>query len=249
MTKDFFITSKSEAFRSLRLLESDSETREREKKCLVFGKKMIGELDHIEAFITLEDHKNDPILQSKDRYILSPSDFKKLSGLVNPEPYGAVVKITEHPFPQKIKKGILIFDEIRDPGNVGTLFRTAWGLGIDALIFLKHSCDPYNSKIIRSSKAVCLKMPFLILDKQNLASFLSVYDLNIYRADLRGQSLEKVHNKKPFALILGNESQGISKELKSLGQAVHIPQNHLESYNVAIAGAIISYALIHKGDS
>lgn len=224
----------------------DKKKREEEKKTLIFGKKMIDETSGIEAYLTTKENENDPFFQDKTVYILSNKGFKELSEVVNPEPYGALVSIPSFQF-ESIKTGVFILDRLQDPGNIGTLFRTALGFGLDGIILLKNTCDPYSSKVIRSSKGSVFKIPHIYLSKEELEAFIKKSKMSIYIADLEGKSLNKIEANKPFGILLGNEAQGVDPSLKNYGETIHIPQQNLESLNVAIAGAIIAYTFTaHK---
>lgn len=244
MPKEILLSDKSDQLIFFKNLIDDAAFRKNQGYCLVFGKKSFFECDHIKACLITDESKNDPELENFDKFILSDKAFKKLSKLVTPEPYCALVKLPHHELPKTITKGILILDGVSDPGNIGTIFRTAYGLGLDFIIMVKPCCDPYHEKVLRAAKACTLKMPWLYVDKDDLKTVLSKYDINVFVALLEGEALSSIKNTKPFALILGNESQGVSTQLHSLGAKVHIPQAHLESYNVAIASAIISYTLL-----
>lgn len=244
MPKEILLSDKSDKLIFFKNLIEDSSFRSKQGLCLVFGKKTLLELNQVEACLVTSSSKDDPDLKDFDKYVLSDKAFKKLSHLVTPEPYCAVVKIPTFQIPSHIKKGVLILDGLNDPGNIGTIFRTSYGLGLDMIIMIKPSCDPYHEKVLRAAKGCSLKMPWVYIEKQALESFLASYDISIFVAMLEGQKLNDVHNTKPFALILGNESQGVSETLQSLGCKVHIPQHHLESYNVAIASGILSYTLM-----
>lgn len=244
MPKEILLSDKNDQLVFFKNLVDDPVFRKKEGFCLVFGKKSVYECSDIKAYVVTHESKDDPILKEFDKFILSEKAFKKLSRLITPEPYAAVVKMPKYELPKKITKGVLILDGLSDPGNIGTIFRTAYGLGLDCIMMIKPCCDPYHEKVLRSSKACSLKMPWLYVEKQDLKKILSNYDLNVFVALLEGEPLSTINNTKPFALILGNESQGVSTQLQSLGIKVHIPQSHLESYNVAVACAIISYTLM-----
>jgi TrmH family RNA methyltransferase len=248
MPKEFLLSNKSDKLKFFNSLMRDKKARQNHEQILVFGKKTVQELDHVLAYITTTENQNDPFFSRHDRYVLTPQDFKKLSNLVTPDGYGALVQLKAPHWPSKIKTGVLVLDRLSDPGNAGTLFRTAYGLGLDGIIFVGPSVDPYNPKVLSASKGTCLKLPWKSLENNEVVSFLNPLNLSIYSADLEGENLAHIKNKSPFALILGNESQGLSQDLKSLGTLLHIPQHHLESYNVAIAAAIISYTLLPKED-
>ena len=244
MPKEFFLSDKSQKLSYFKSIVDSAEMRNQEQRCVIFGKKTIMEAIKIESVIVTEESKSDVEIEAFDKYIISNKAFKKLSHLVTPEPYAAICRIDPCSFPKTIHKGLLVLDSINDPGNMGTIFRTAYGMGLDGLIILKPSCDPYHEKVLRASKACSLKMPWVYTERETLETFLNSLNTSIFVADLDGQSIRKIQNTKPFALILGNESQGVSPSLKTLGTRVHIPQNHLESYNVAIAQAILTYALL-----
>jgi TrmH family RNA methyltransferase len=246
MPKEFYISDKSDRLTFFKSLIHDSSFQLEQQKCLIFGKKIVSEQRSIQAFLTTEAAKDDPLFASCDRYILSESAFKKLSGLIHPEPYGALITRPSLEFPKKIKQGLLILDTLSDPGNIGTIFRTAWGLGLEGVILIKGSVHPYHPKVLRASKGACLSLPWVIMDKTFVSAFLASYNLTLYGADLEGADLATLTHQGPFALILGHESKGICDELKKIAIPVHIHQNHLESYNVAIASAIISYTLLQK---
>jgi RNA methyltransferase, TrmH family len=241
--KEILLSDKSDKLNFFKNLVDDPHFRKSQGYCLIFGKKIIFECSSIEAYLVTSTSKNDKDLEHLDKYVLSDKAFKKLSKLVTPEPYGALVKLKEPKLPVSIKKGVLILDGVSDPGNLGTIFRTAYGLGLDFIFMVRPCCDPYHEKVLRSAKACTLKMPWMYIEKNELEKALSSYGLDIFVAMLEGPKLSDIHNTKPFALILGNESQGVSKEFQLLGSKVHIPQHHLESYNVAVACGILSYTL------
>lgn len=243
MPKEILLSDRNNQLTFFKNLIDDPCFRQTHRYCLVFGKKTLFECKNVEACLVTNESKDDPDIKNFDKFVLSQKAFKNLSKLVTPEPYCALVKIPEHKIPSQINKGILILDSLSDPGNIGTIFRTAYGLGLDFIIMLKPCCDPYHEKVLRSAKGATIKMPWIYLAKEELEKFLCCYDIKIFVAMLEGKKLNEIHNTKPFALILGNESQGVSNNFHSLGCKVHIPQHDLESYNVAIAAGILSYTL------
>lgn len=249
MPKEILLSDKSDKLKWFKSLVDQKDQRYKDKLCIVFGKKLILELKHVEAYITTQSQSSDPLFKTKDTYILSESAFKKLSSLITPEPYAALVALPSLDFPNSITKGIFILDELSDPGNIGTIYRTAMGFGLDGIVLLRPHVDPFHEKLLRASKGATLYLPTLVLEKKDLKSFLDRMSIKTYIAELHGKALSSVDHSGPFALILGNEAKGVSHELHELGQKLHIEQNQLESYNVAIAGAIIGYTLMHKKES
>ncbi|MDA0315373.1 MAG: RNA methyltransferase [Bacteroidetes bacterium] len=132
---------------------------------------------------------------------------------------------------------ILALDEVRDPGNLGTIIRIADWYGIKKLIFSPHTAEFYNPKVIQSSMGSFTRVHFYYGE---LAKAFQEWKLPVYGAFLEGVSIYKLTNPTPGVLLLGNESQGISKEMeKWVSSKVTIPSfGKAESLNVAIATAI-----------
>jgi TrmH family RNA methyltransferase len=132
---------------------------------------------------------------------------------------------------------ILALDEVRDPGNLGTIIRIADWYGIKKLIFSSHTAEFYNPKVIQSSMGSFTRVQFYYGD---LIQAFQEWKLPVYGAFLEGESIHQLTNPVPGVLLLGNESQGISKEVeKWVSSKVTIPSfGNAESLNVAIATAI-----------
>lgn len=132
---------------------------------------------------------------------------------------------------------ILALDEVRDPGNLGTIIRIADWYGIKKLIFSSHTSEFYNPKVIQSSMGSFTRVQFYYGD---LAQAFQEWKLPVYGAFLEGESIHELTNPTPGVLLLGNESQGISKEVeKWVSSKITIPSfGKAESLNVAIATAI-----------
>ena len=145
---------------------------------------------------------------------------------------------------EKLGNKILILDGVQDPGNMGTLMRSACAFGYETIFVGNGSVDIYNEKVIRSSQGAIFKLNFKfgnVVDfiNEELGSY-KVYGTNV----VRGVALDEVSNLDKMAVILGNEGNGISKEVDDLLlDNIYIPMENTESLNVAIAGSIIMYKL------
>jgi TrmH family RNA methyltransferase len=126
---------------------------------------------------------------------------------------------------------------VRDPGNLGTIIRIADWYGIKKLIFSSHTAEFYNPKVIQSSMGSFTRVQFYY---GYLIQAFQEWKLPVYGAFLEGESIHQLTNPAPGVLLLGNESQGISKEVeKWVSSKVTIPSfGNAESLNVAIATAI-----------
>jgi len=222
-------------------LRENGHYREQQRSLLITGKKQILELPSNIPLINLfclEGHT--PIRSANNHYSVSDPILKKISGLLAPEPYVAEIGL---PMPkiQKLER-LLICDKVSDPGNLGTLLRTALSFNFDAVFLLEGCVDPFNDKVIRAAKGALFHLPLFIGNWQQLLSLQIQYNLNLYQADLEGPSLLDQSILLPFGLILGNESHGTSKEAKEHAASISIPISpSMDSLNVAIAGGVLMF--------
>ncbi len=136
---------------------------------------------------------------------------------------------------------ILLLDAIQDPGNMGTLLRSAVAFGFSTVVLGNGCVDIYNDKVIRSSQGAIFKINIL---NEPLMEFLPrLSDYMIYSTDVEnGKELEEIKDNGKTAIILGNEGNGISMEVKeAVSNRIYIPMWNTESLNVAVAGSIIMY--------
>ena len=171
--------------------------------------------------------------------------MKKLSNLDTVPNILAVCHIKEN---TEIFGNILILDDIQDPGNLGTIIRSAVAFGIDTIIASNNTVDLYNSKVLRSSEGMFFNINYI---KQDLISVLNglkdtheIYTTNV----IEGESLDKIEIKRPYAIIMGNEGSGVSNSIaKYSNKTIYIPMSmKCESLNVAIATSIILYEFNKK---
>lgn len=221
-------------------LRSDKAFRFEEKKVLVCGLKLVNELSRSHSFKALihTEAFSDKI-KAEESYIVTDEIMKKISGMVSPEPVAALIDLPKNADLSKCKY-LLILDRLSDPGNLGTLLRTALALGWDGAFILDSTCDPYNEKAIRSAKGATFHLPLQIGSLSTLQEILKIGKHKSYVADLGGASYRQADCKAPIALVLGSESHGPSKEAKTDFTPISIPMlGPMESLNVASAGAIL----------
>ncbi len=155
----------------------------------------------------------------------------------------AICKIKENA--KEVSGKVLILDQIQDPGNMGTLLRTAKAFSFDS-VFLADGCvDIYNDKVIRSSQGAIFKLNFYKGNKIEFINKLKNEGYNVYSTNVRnGMDVRKIEAKDDIALILGNEGNGVSKEINDLNLSnIYIEMDNTESLNVSVAGAILMYEL------
>lgn len=145
------------------------------------------------------------------------------------------------------KQNFLVLDSLQDAGNIGTLLRSALGANF-CDVFLIDCVALTNEKIVKSSMATIFKLKVYETTKSEFVEFASENNLNLTYADMQGENIYKKTFNKPLGVIVGNEGNGVSLELKKLCKsAVSIPmENELESLNAGVAGSIIMYQINNK---
>ncbi|WP_282141445.1 TrmH family RNA methyltransferase [Cytobacillus oceanisediminis] len=162
-------------------------------------------------------------------------------------PQGIIAVCSQEPSSEEVKgKRFLLIDAVQDPGNLGTMIRTADAAGIDAVIVGEGSVDAYNPKVLRSAQGSHFHLPVL---RGNLSDWIG--RLKESKVPVYGTALEnareytKYESSDSFALLVGNEGNGVNKELLANTAAnLYIPIfGKSESLNVAVAAGILLYHL------
>lgn len=167
--------------------------------------------------------------------IVSEDILKKLSSNVNPEGVVFIAKMREYN-EEKYNK-ILYLDKVSDPGNVGTLIRTALAFNYDAVFVSEDSCSIYNEKVINSSKGAIFAIPTF---ERDISKIIDGHDVIVSTLDKDSVDLENLDVPNKFILVMGNESHGVRKEVAELAtKKVKIRIQNIDSLNVAIAGGIL----------
>ena len=221
-------------------LRENKKFRYENKQIVLAGIKQVEEAKDLEILLTKKNFAHS--LKAKEQYIVTDAILKKVTGLETPEPASATVPMPSFQSLQG-KKWILAIDGISDPGNLGTLIRTALALGFEGAFLTETSVDPFNDKALRSAKGAALCLPLQKGSVQDLIDLAK--DLPTFLADLGGENLSSIKPQKSALLILGNEANGPSPELKKKFPSITIPISSIDSLNVAAAGAIIMYTLHH----
>ncbi|RFU70710.1 RNA methyltransferase [Peribacillus saganii] len=143
-------------------------------------------------------------------------------------------------------KTFLLIDAVQDPGNIGTMIRTADAAGIDAVVLGNGCADPYNPKVIRSTQGSIFHLPVIKGDLLDFIGQMKQKDIPVYGTSLENAaSFDQAAKSDRFALIVGNEGGGVSKELlANTDMNLYIPiHGRSESLNVAVAAGILLYHL------
>ena len=141
---------------------------------------------------------------------------------------------------------ILLLDNIQDPGNLGTIIRSASAFNINTIIASLDTVDFYNSKVVRASQGMLFHVNLIKRDLKKELLELKENGYKIYSTNVKnGKDIKKVEKSEKFAIIMGNEGSGVSDELANLAdEFLYIPMSsNCESLNVAVATSIILYEL------
>lgn len=150
-------------------------------------------------------------------------------------------------FPERLSgRRYLVLDGLQDPGNVGTLWRTADAFGADALILLPGCADPWNPKTLRATMGACFRLPVYETEAAALPGLLARSRLPLYATALREDTVDiKRAQLGRCAVVIGSEGKGVSPELLEMSErTVKIPmRERCESLNAAVAAAIVLWEM------
>lgn len=171
--------------------------------------------------------------------VISDHISQKISQLPSPEGCFAEIELPQQTLQQPFNAA-LILDRVQDPGNVGTLLRTALAFTVTTIFFIEPCCDPWNPKAVRAGKGAQFSMQIVSTSWEKLAYYSPEYAFFI--ADLKGESINTVIVPKKWMLVLGNEAHGPFVPHNIAKKDVTIPMGGaINSLNVAQAGAILLF--------
>ena len=140
----------------------------------------------------------------------------------------------------------LVLDGLQDPGNVGTIWRTADALGADGLLLSEDCADPWNHKTVRSTMGACFRLPVYQVERQALPALLKRSDLPLYATALREDTIDlRDADLTRAAVVIGSEGRGASEQLLTAsGKTLKIPmRERCESLNAAAAAAVVLWEM------
>lgn len=213
--------------------------RVKENKMLIEGAHLLEEAAHtgvLEASFHLGDNPDFPRGAR-----VSEAVMKHLSASAHPPRDIGVASI---PSAKAAGKRVLILENIQDPGNVGTLIRSALAFGFDTVI-TDESADCYSPKVLRSTQGAVFHISVHAMDVETFKKSYPAHTL--VGAHLHPSPVRPSKPLEPFALVLGNEGSGLSEStVAMLDVSIAIPITTIDSLNVAVAGGIIMHALTAK---
>ncbi len=231
------------------LLQKKASLRKEEGLFVVEGKRFAEEIPPerlarafvTEAFADSEEGRELAARLKAER--VSEGVMAKMADTMTPQGILALVRRQEAadfgPGP------LLLLERIQDPGNLGTLFRTAEAAGAGGILMDRETVDPYSPKVLRATMGGIFRVPFRVAeDLKKEAEALREQGYCLYAAHLKGQeAFDRTAYPARCAFMLGNEGNGLSEELTALADSlIRIPmEGQAESLNVAVAGALLLY--------
>ncbi|HMB23224.1 MAG TPA: RNA methyltransferase [Anaerolineales bacterium] len=173
--------------------------------------------------------------------------LQSLSETETPQGILAILEFTNLPI-TKSPNFILIPDQIRDPGNLGTLLRTAAAAGVQAVLIPPETTDPFAPKVLRSGMGAHFRLPIHAVTWEEIKQITKSANQQIFLADMDGTSCWGTDLRKPLALIVGGEAEGASEQARKLAnQQISIPMaGSVESLNAGVAGSVLMFEVVRQ---
>ena len=249
----------NQQIKQIQKLLRSSRYRKESKAFIVEGIKMVEEAARLgiikKAYIAESCNSRGQdvlsVLRNVDMEVVSDMVMKDISDTITPQGILAVVSMTEYRLEDLLKEenaSLIFLEDLRDPGNMGTIIRTAEGAGISGIIISSESVDLFNPKVVRSTMGSLFRMPFVYTKEFGKAlSEAKKQGITLYAAHLKGSSYydQQCYQGKT-GIIIGNESAGITDGTAEKADIlVKIPMcGQVESLNASVAAAVFMYEVL-----
>ena len=219
------------------------KNRIKEQCFVVEGEKCLSELvnssfEIVELFV-LKDWLDDNKGVFDKVQVVSLKELERISNLKSPNKVLAVVKMKKQATIYQKSSVVLVLDDISDPGNLGTLIRVCDWFGVNQIICSENTVDIYNPKVVQSTMGSLFRIDIIYDD---LIKYLDKVTTPIYGAYVDGENIKDIKINQQVHLVMGNESDGISKKIEkyiSKRLAIKNIGGNTESLNVAVAASIL----------
>lgn len=211
-------------------------------ECVVVSEELVEKESDVRGYLDKCNSNNVDIVYASSKVI------KAVSDTVTPQGILAVIRRKNYEI-DTTKDTYLLLEDIQDPGNLGTLFRTAEAAGIDEIIMSRDCVDIYNPKTIRSTMGTIYRMPHFLCKDGNewneSINALQESGVELFGGALdNSDSYDAVDYTKRVGIVIGNEGNGITGSTLDMISRIHIPmEGSIESLNAAMAGGIIMYEI------
>lgn len=184
----------------------------------------------------------------KTTTFVSENVFRNISTVENPEGVMAILPFEKKSLEEDMVGPYLVLCGIQDPGNVGTLLRSAEAFGFTKIIFLEPSADPYQPKATRASMGSILRLEIFFSIEVDFIKFIEREHTHLVGLDVHGEEVDDITFLENMAVLVGSESHGIPSALVTrVHQKVRIPMvGKVESLNASIAGSLMMHQIFLK---
>jgi len=257
-------STKNIAVKQINQLMKSKKARREQGLFVVEGWKMLEETlaqsegVEIDSLYVSQDLQEEALRKLKDHPFecVSAHVLGAMSDTKTPQGVVAVVKTWQTELPSLIKKSkefaapLLILENIQDPGNLGTMIRTAEGSGAAGIIASSDTVDIYSPKVVRSTMGSLYRVPFVYVESlAQTITLLKQEAIICLAADLKGENVYKMASMHdPCAFIIGNEGNGLTQQTLGLAdRLITIPMcGQLESLNASVSAAILLYESLRQ---
>ena len=260
---DLIITSESNGqIKELIKLQKQARERRKTKKFVAEGIKMVLEainfdkLDKLYVSESAFDRTAQRLGDKLERIpyeVVADNVFKQISDTVTPQGVLATVNMPEYDVKEILsdeRKAWVLLDDLRDPGNLGTIIRTSEGAGMSGVIMSKESVDLFNPKVVRSTMGAIFRVKFCYVESLiDIIEEIKKSGYDVYATAMEGSEVyDCVDYTKGSAFIIGNEANGVSDAVfEKASKRIRIPmEGKLESLNAAVSAAIIMYEMARQ---
>ncbi len=251
------ITSMSNpTIKNVAKLIKQSKERRKQGTFIVEGVRMFSEIPeekHVESFVTMDFYdKHRQMFEGISYELVADNVMESLSDTKTPQGVISIVKQLSYGIDEICGADvplIIALENIQDPGNLGTIVRTAEGAGASGIIMSRDTADVYNPKVVRSTMGSIFRVPFLYVDDiAGCIKDLSGKGFNTYSAHLQGTSFYDFNYMKPTVFVMGNEGNGLTDAVSgATDHKILIPmKGRVESLNVATASTVLMYEAMRQ---
>ncbi len=177
-------------------------------------------------------------------HLIDEATLRQISTVENSQGVVALLRFEESSLEKTLEGNalVMVLDGIQDPGNAGTIVRSAEAFGASGVVFLKGTVNPWNPKALRASAGSLLRVPFVISEWEPFLAAAGSHHISLYAAHPRGiKRIDEVPFAGPCAFLIGNEGRGIPADHERHATPIRIPTEGVESLNAALAAGILLY--------
>ncbi len=250
-------SSSNQQIKNIEKLKKNARERRKQGLFIVEGIRMFSEIpaESLYSCYATEGfyNENQSLFVGKQYELVSEAVFKAISDTETPQGVLALVKMKDRTVDSMISGSdaplLIMLENLQDPGNLGTILRTAEAAGATGIIMSKDTVDIYNPKVVRATMGSIFRVPFAISeDIYETMSELKKTGIKLYAAHLKGKDFYEHDLREPSAFMIGNEGNGLTEKATLLADhLIKIPMcGNVESLNAATATTVIAYEALRQ---